>query len=113
MPVGASARPAELAPYLPTPTVAFDGERYFLDDDRPESIGKVRAFHGVPATVVRAYAWVLALGAEGLREVAETAVLNNNYLAHAARGRARPRRSPTRTATTRAGSSRSATRGTG
>ena len=41
----------------------------------------MRAFHGVPATVVRSYAWVLALGAEGLREVAEIAVLNNNYLA--------------------------------
>ena len=52
-----------------------------LDYDRPHSIGKVRAFHGVPATVVRSYAWVLALGAEGLREVAEIAVLNNNYLA--------------------------------
>ena len=41
----------------------------------------MRAFHGVPATVVRALAWVMALGAEGLREVAEVAVLNNNYLA--------------------------------
>ncbi len=76
-----SAVSAELAPYLPRPTVEFDGERYRLDDDRPQSIGKVRAFHGVPATVVRSYAWVLALGAEGLREVAEMAVLNNNYLA--------------------------------
>jgi len=81
MPVGVSAVSAELAPFLPRPTVEFDGERYRLDDDRPQSIGKVRAFHGVPATVVRSYAWVLALGAEGLREVAEIAVLNNNYLA--------------------------------
>ena len=81
MPVGVSAVSAELAPYLPKPTVEFDGERYLLDDDRPHSIGKVRAFHGVPATVVRSYAWVLALGAAGLREVAEIAVLNNNYLA--------------------------------
>src|SRR5436190_2209377 len=81
MPVGVSAVSAELAPYLPRPTVEFDGERYTLDDDRPHSIGKVRAFHGVPATVVRSYAWVLALGAAGLREVAEIAVLNNNYLA--------------------------------
>ena len=81
MPVGVSAVSAELAPFLPRPTVEFDGERYRLDDDRPQSIGKVRAFHGVPATVIRSYAWVLALGAEGLREVAEIAVLNNNYLA--------------------------------
>jgi glycine dehydrogenase subunit 2 len=86
MPVGVSAVSAELAPYLPTPVVEFDGERYRLDDDRPQSIGKVRAFHGVPATVVRSYAWVLALGAEGLREVAEIAVLNNNYLARKLEG---------------------------
>ena len=81
MPVGACGVTSELAPFLPTPTVEHDGTRYSLDHDRPQSIGKVRAFHGVPATVVRALAWVLSLGAEGLREVAEVAVLNNNYLA--------------------------------
>jgi glycine dehydrogenase subunit 2 len=82
MPVGASGVTEELARFLPAPTVERRGDgRFFLDRDRPESIGKVRAFHGVPATVVRSYAWVLALGAEGLREVAEVAVLNNNYLA--------------------------------
>jgi glycine dehydrogenase subunit 2 len=81
MPCGAAGVIAELARFLPAPTVEFDGERYYLDYDRPDSIGKLRAFHGVPATVVRSYAWVLALGAEGLREVAEAAVLNNNYLA--------------------------------
>ncbi len=81
MPVGASGVTDELARYLPKPTVEFDGTRYYLDHDRPDSIGKVRTFHGVPATVVRSLAWVRALGAEGLREVAEIAVLNNNYLA--------------------------------
>jgi len=81
MPVGACGVTAELAPYLPLPTVEFDGSRYRLDYDRPQSIGKIRAFHGVPATVVRSFAWVLNLGAEGLREVAHAAVLNNNYLA--------------------------------
>ncbi len=81
MPVGASGVTEELARFLPSPTVERDGDRFYLDHDRPDSIGKVRAFHGVPATVVRSYAWVLALGAEGLREVAEIAVLNNNYLA--------------------------------
>jgi glycine dehydrogenase subunit 2 len=82
MPVGASGVTAELAPFLPSPTVERgpDG-RFSLDGDRPQSIGKVRAWHGVPATVVRSYAWVRSLGAEGLREVAEVAVLNNNYLA--------------------------------
>jgi glycine cleavage system P protein (glycine dehydrogenase) subunit 2 len=81
MPVGACGVTSELAPFLPTPTVEFDGSRYRLDYNRPQSVGKIRAFHGVPATVVRSFAWVLSLGAEGLRKVAEAAVLNNNYLA--------------------------------
>jgi glycine dehydrogenase subunit 2 len=81
MPVGACGVTAELEPFLPVPTVEFDGDRYRLEYDRPQTVGKIRAFHGVPATVVRSFAWVLSLGAEGLREVAETAVLNNNYLA--------------------------------
>jgi glycine dehydrogenase subunit 2 len=81
MPVGAAGVTADLARFLPSPTVERDGDRFYLDYERPDSIGKVRAYHGVPATVVRSYAWVLALGAEGLREVAEIAVLNNNYLA--------------------------------
>jgi glycine dehydrogenase subunit 2 len=81
MPCGAAGVTDELAPFLPTPTIEFDGSRYYLDYDRPQSIGKIRAFHGVPATVVRSYAWVMSLGADGLRDVAEAAVLNNNYLA--------------------------------
>lgn len=81
MPVGACGVTAELAPFLPVPTVEFDGSRYRLEYDRPQSVGKIRGYHGVPATVVRSFAWILSLGAEGLREVAEAAVLNNNYLA--------------------------------
>jgi glycine dehydrogenase subunit 2 len=81
LPCGAAGVTDELAPYLPSPTVEFDGSRYSLDYDRPQSVGKIRAFHGVPSAVVRSFAWVLSLGAEGLRQVAETAVLNNNYLA--------------------------------
>jgi glycine dehydrogenase subunit 2 len=70
----------ELARFLPVPTIERRDGRYVLDYERPDSIGKVRSFYGVPATVLRAYAWVLSLGPEGLRQVAETAVLNNNYL---------------------------------
>jgi glycine dehydrogenase subunit 2 len=81
MPCGASGVTSELARFLPAPTVEFDGSRYYLDYERPDAIGKVRAFHGVPSTVVRSFAWVLSLGADGLREAAEVAVLNNNYLA--------------------------------
>jgi len=77
---GACGVTEELAPYLPRPTVEFDGERYRLESDRPQSVGSVRPFHGVVPNLVRAYAWIMSLGAEGLREAAEIAVLNNNYL---------------------------------
>jgi glycine dehydrogenase subunit 2 len=78
---GASAVTAKLAPFLPAPTVerAADGT-FHLDHDRPLSIGKIRPWYGVAPNLVRAYAWIMSLGADGLREVAETAVLNNNYL---------------------------------
>lgn len=79
---GASGVTEELAPFLPVPTVEFDGSTYRLDHDRPSSIGKLRPWYGVAPNIVRAYAWIVSLGAEGLREVAETAVLNNNYLMH-------------------------------
>jgi len=70
----------ELAKFLPVPVIEFDGSKYYLDYDRPESIGKVRSFYGVAPVVLKAYAWTMSLGAEGMREVAEIAVLNNNYL---------------------------------
>lgn len=77
---GATCVSAELAPFLPRPVVVRDGDAYRLDDERPLSIGKVAPFYGVVPNLVRAYAWIRALGADGLRAVAETAVLNNNYL---------------------------------
>ncbi len=77
---GAVGVTQELAPFLPIPLVDFDGERYFLDEDRPKSIGKVAMWHGNVGVVLRAFAWVMSMGAEGLRETAEIAALNNNYL---------------------------------
>jgi glycine dehydrogenase subunit 2 len=77
---GACGVTAELAPFLPVPTVECREGQFRLDYDRPQSIGKVRPFYGVAPNLVRAYAWIMSLGAEGLRRVAETAVLNNNYL---------------------------------
>jgi len=79
---GACGVTEELARFLPVPVVEFDGETYSLDYDRPDSIGKIRPFYGYAPVILRAYAWVMSLGAEGLREVAEIAVLNNNYLLH-------------------------------
>ena len=70
-----------LTPFLPAPLVekADDG-RFYLDYDRPESIGRMRTFYGNFAVMVRAYAYILSLGAEGLRRVSEMAVLNANYV---------------------------------
>ncbi len=70
----------ELAPYLPVPLVTKVGDSYHLDYDRPESIGRVRGFLGNWMAVIRAYAWIRNMGPEGLKEVAEISVLNNNYL---------------------------------
>lgn len=78
--MGANGVRAELAKFLPTPRVEFDGKKYSLDYDRPESIGMVRSFFGNAPIVVRAYAWIMQHGADGLREVAECSVLNNNYM---------------------------------
>ncbi len=69
-----------LAPYLPTPIVAKDGERYFLEYNRPKSIGRVRSFFGNVGILLRGYCYIRTLGPAGLREMTENAVLNANYL---------------------------------
>ncbi|HEY5539759.1 MAG TPA: aminomethyl-transferring glycine dehydrogenase subunit GcvPB [Thermoplasmata archaeon] len=69
-----------LEPYLPVPAVTFDGTRYALEWDRPKSIGKVRAWLGNFALLVRAYAYILGQGSDGLTGITERAVLNANYL---------------------------------
>jgi glycine dehydrogenase subunit 2 len=79
---GAVGATAEMARFLPVPLVAYDGQRYALDWDRPDSIGKMGPWYGNASVILKAYAWAMSLGAEGLRQVAEIAVLNNNYLLH-------------------------------
>jgi len=69
-----------LADYLPSPVVAKDGARYYLDYDRPKSIGRVRSFFGNVGVLVRAYAYLRTHGPDGLKRVSENAVLNANYL---------------------------------
>jgi glycine dehydrogenase subunit 2 len=70
-----------LEPYLPSPIVerSSDGN-FFLNSDRPRSIGRVRAFLGNFGMAVRALAYMLANGPEGLRQTTEDAVLNANYI---------------------------------
>lgn len=77
-PVGVTKR---LADYLPVPTVEFDGRKYYLDYNRPKSIGKVRAFQGSAGVILRAYVYILLHGKEGLETASEVAVLNANYMA--------------------------------
>jgi len=69
-----------LSKFLPVPVVEFDGEKYYFDYDRPHSIGKVGGFYGVTPNILKAYAWIITMGAEGLEETSEVAVINNNYL---------------------------------
>ena len=76
----------ELSPFLPIPVIERNGKTYRLNEDRPLSIGKIRAFYGNFGVLARAYAYILSMGAEGLRRAAEMAVLNANYLMKGLRG---------------------------
>ncbi len=82
-PVGVAAH---LADYLPAPIVALDPDSspdedpFFIFYDPPKSIGRVKAFWGQFGVIVRAYTYMRMLGETGLRQAAEHAVLNANYL---------------------------------
>ena len=78
--VGAVGVREELAKFLPVPTIEFDGRQYSLNYEGNGSIGKIRSFLGNPQSMLKAYAWIIQHGADGLREAAECSVLNNNYL---------------------------------
>ncbi len=71
---------AALAPYLPTPRLVRDGERWRWSDAFPQSIGRVRSFYGNFGMLVRAFAYILAMGADGLAEATRMAVLSANYI---------------------------------
>jgi len=69
----------ELRDYLPKPLVGFDGEKYYLDNDLKYTIGKVKSFLGTPQVVLKAYAWIMSLGAGGLDEVTKLPSLKKAY----------------------------------
>ena len=77
---------AELAEFLPVPRVEKDGDTYRLNYDKPDSIGRVKAFFGNFGMMVRALSYIYTHGAEGLREATEAAVLNARYLANKIKG---------------------------
>ena len=76
-PIGVAEK---LTPFIPSPTVERKGDRYYLDYNRPRGIGSVHGFYGNFGVLVRAYAYIKKIGAKGLKEVSENAVLNANYI---------------------------------
>ncbi len=76
-PVGARGL---LAEYLPRPRVKYDGEKWSLDYDCPNSIGRVQAFYGNFSVLVKTLAYILSIGKDSITDVAKLSVLNANYL---------------------------------
>lgn len=75
----------ELKEFLPTPTIDFDGEKYFRNYDLKHTVGSVKGFYGNFGVLVRAYAYILMMG-KNLKEASENAVLNANYLKEKLKG---------------------------
>lgn len=74
----------KLNEFLPAPTVEHDEEKkqYYLNYRRPKAVGRIRSFHGNFAVYLRAYAYILRIGAGGLGKIAEASVVGSNYLLH-------------------------------
>lgn len=70
----------ELIPFLPEPCLISTDQGIICQEKNDKSIGRIKAFWGNFGVIVRAYAYILALGAEGLKRVGQIAVLNANYL---------------------------------
>ena len=70
-----------LIEFLPAPIVCKDEERYYMDYDLPNSIGRVKDFYGHIGILVRAYTYILTMGSDGLKKASSMAVLNANYMA--------------------------------
>ena len=69
-----------LEPFLPVPRIVKNGDHFSMSGDFPDSIGKIHSFYGNFRILVRAYTYLLAYGGDHIRNVAELAVLNANYL---------------------------------
>ena len=76
----------ELAPYLPVPKIVQHGDHYHLITEDADSIGRLKGFNGQFGMAVRALAYMMSHGADGLKQVAEDAVLNANYILSQLRG---------------------------
>ncbi|NFB54973.1 aminomethyl-transferring glycine dehydrogenase subunit GcvPB [Clostridium botulinum] len=69
-----------LAKFLPVPTVEKENDKFILDYNRPDSLGKIRSLYGNFGVMVKAYTYILTMGKEGLKAASENAVLNANYI---------------------------------
>jgi glycine dehydrogenase subunit 2 len=69
-----------LSDYLPLPRIVKHGERFELEENGPKSVGRVRSFFGNFGILVRAHAYILSLGGDGLEEASRMALLNANYI---------------------------------
>lgn len=76
-PVGVKAH---LTSFLPVPVVEQVDGQFILNYDKPDSIGRMKGFNGNFLVLVRAYAYILTMGGNGLKEASEVAVLNANYI---------------------------------
>ena len=70
----------KLLDYLPVSVVVKRDDTFTLEYDRPKSIGYIAPFYGNFGVILKAYVYILMLGKEGLKRVAENAVLNANYI---------------------------------
>ena len=69
-----------LEPFLPVPRVIETGGRYQLSDDFPHSIGKLHAFYGNVGVMIKAFSYILSMGAANIKKASQLAVLNANYI---------------------------------
>ena len=76
----------KLAPFLPVPRVEKELDTYKFVSDHPDSIGRMHTFYGHFGILVRAYAYILSMGAQGLTDASKLAVLNANYVKESLKG---------------------------
>ena len=71
-----------LEPFLPKPVISYNQQtqNYYFDEERSQSIGRMKAVYGNFGVVVKAFTYLLMMGGDGLQEVSAKAVLNANYL---------------------------------
>ena len=76
----------KLEPFLPVPRIVEKNGKYNLSEDYPQSIGKLDTFHGHFGVMIKAYSYIMSMGAAGLKKVSQLSVLNANYIKERLKG---------------------------